>query len=795
MVIYSNNLAEKLFGYAISRDYIKYSSPFCDLLDDPNLSLDFDLAINFNKAINGDGRAANEFTEQFILNGPSLDVSTINFYVKKMNQYPIMHHQIERVYYIFGNVEALARQNSIQGLNNNDTSFASKLLDALKDCLNSPCNYFDENSNSVGKLAEATANTNNGTMPPFKELFGEITTAIGGMGKDIFNRIPAAFQNGIIELSALGQGAFSEISSIFTSDNKDELIKKAKGKISLRGGTTAEGNILTPDFKSYLDATSASTKILEKVAGQMGDCFRQYEQSYRYNPYDPSMNLDTSNVSEVADQANGQTQSRDLTGQVSTERGTRTSNSSILGTSEASQGTGDEKYNSDSEGSGIIEPSEMSGEVAMEFTVGEPFVNENGITTTMLNRVTYFGGWYDDADPNSRSSKTVWSDGYGAPKSNTGTAGDLYTQKGIGWVGQEVRYCPSYPMSFNEKSIEGSGYLKELADGWISSDRIDKISAASEKKYNHGVAITTKDIKRYFGGNSSNLKNYVAELTYNGKTLSNVNIVDNGGGAPNSQRDGVVRLDMTPYILYKLTGVRPDIMPGQEDIYNKLPDGTEVKHARLSQSFPKSVNGLKGLKVRIIRKGVAASKSSGGAYKVFNTARNEVPGGWSAFRKNYQVISLDFNGVQGSPDMTGRGYALVCYGGGNIPSNIAPILTDYTEKVAAFFNRHGYKHITTKDGKYPAKSPTSDGMFRIIHTEPFFGSDREAVRIIKTHMQEYTTILKTTLGTIPKAAFIPPHNAPGKPGIGRPGQGAQLKWNDRFVSEFEFAKTDIIPKL
>ncbi|MGA1048847.1 MAG: hypothetical protein ACO3UU_12635, partial [Minisyncoccia bacterium] len=146
MLIYSNNFAEKLFGYAISREYLKYSSPFCDLLEDPNLKIDFDLAINFNKGLNGDIEAANLFTEDFIINGPSLDVSTINFYVKKMYQYPIWHPQIDRVYYVFNYVNRGTSGSVSVDYRSGEARFINKLLDALKDCLNSPCNYFAANS-------------------------------------------------------------------------------------------------------------------------------------------------------------------------------------------------------------------------------------------------------------------------------------------------------------------------------------------------------------------------------------------------------------------------------------------------------------------------------------------------------------------------------------------------------------------------------------------------------------------------------------------------------------------------
>ena len=609
MLIYSNNFAEKLFGYAISREYLKYSSPFCDLLDNPNSKIDFDLAINFNKGLNGDIEAANLFTEDFIINGPSLDVSTINFYVKKMYQYPIWHPQIDRVYYVFGYVNRISEGKV--DYRPSEARFINRLLDALKDCLNSPCNYFAANSDSVGKLAEATANTNNSTMPPFKELFGEISTVIGGMSKTLFNKIPEAFQKSSIELAAIGQAAFAESVNMFTKDGKDELIKKAKGRISLRGGTTAGSDIFTTDFKSYLDHTAASTKILEKVAGSMGDCFRQYEQAYRYNPYNADMNLNASNKSQVDDQNNGQPFERDITGQVIAEGGSDSSNSSTLGIGGCSNnvaggagGTGT-PYSSDAEG--VTTPTNTNtGDVLYEFTVGE---QEPG--TSLVNRVTLFGGWYDTEDTEAVDGKTVWADSYGFT-TGEGNANDKNTQAGIGNV-PNVIYCPSTPGQIAKTGVGArNGFVKLINDGWVSSGKVDAFEA---KKFNHGVAIITHDYRKYLKAKGLKTSDCVAELTYNGKVLKNVNIIDTGGALGRQ----AVRLDMTPYIFNQLTGKRPNgpstvsksnrgrdgIGPdGQPSVeYYELADKTKVRHKFIGWPSGSGATPLAGMKVRILRKG------------------------------------------------------------------------------------------------------------------------------------------------------------------------------------------------
>ena len=84
MVIYKHNLAEKLFGFAYSKEFLRENTDLCPFVDDPNLSLDIDLAVEFHKALRSDPIAAEKVTNLLILSSSYIDVSTAEFYTDKM---------------------------------------------------------------------------------------------------------------------------------------------------------------------------------------------------------------------------------------------------------------------------------------------------------------------------------------------------------------------------------------------------------------------------------------------------------------------------------------------------------------------------------------------------------------------------------------------------------------------------------------------------------------------------------------------------------------------------------------
>jgi len=180
MVIYGNNFAEKLQSVAISREHLKYNTPFCDIVDAPEWQTDINLALDFNKAITGNTEAATTFVQDLTLNSNQLDPSTIEFYLHKIKHNPVFADSIK---------EMRGRWDNLDGIGD---EFQDKLKDALKDCLNSPCNLFQETSDSIGRMAQSASTRSSDNSMGSLELFEGNTT---GEGDDVDSKGSTSISN------------------------------------------------------------------------------------------------------------------------------------------------------------------------------------------------------------------------------------------------------------------------------------------------------------------------------------------------------------------------------------------------------------------------------------------------------------------------------------------------------------------------------------------------------------------------------------------------------------------------
>ena len=290
MVIYGNNLHEKLQGIALSKDYIKYATPFCDFVDDPELAPDIDLAINFNQAINGDPIAAGRFTDTLILSGYLFDSSTKEYYRNRM----------------LSNTKVWGDQIKYTKLGFETNAF----LDALNDCLNSPCNLFAETSDSVARLAQVASTKNSSNSFGVGDLSATFINITNGLDETVTKKLPKIFGNAALELTQNIKTARTNIEAVVAGKkNLNELKSLANASGSMRG--TDKIYRYTPDLKSYTDYTNLGNNILLKVKQELGGCFDRFEAAYRYNPYEDNTSIPASdqkrqyNGTEYTDHANG----------------------------------------------------------------------------------------------------------------------------------------------------------------------------------------------------------------------------------------------------------------------------------------------------------------------------------------------------------------------------------------------------------------------------------------------------------------------------------------------------------
>lgn len=264
MVIYGNNLHEKLFGIAISKAYIKYATPYCDFVDDPELAPDIDLAVGFNQAINGNPIAANTFTDTLILSGYLFDMSTKEFYRDKMLSNPkVWGDQILKIKLGFE---------------------TNAFKDALEDCLNSPCNLFAETSDSVARMAQVASTKNGSNSFSVGDLADTFINITNGLDEAVTKKLPAIFGDAALELTQNIKSARSNIVAVVAGKkNLNELTSLANASGTMRG--TNKIYRYTPDLKSYTDYTNLGNTILLKTKQTLGGCFERFESAYRYNPF------------------------------------------------------------------------------------------------------------------------------------------------------------------------------------------------------------------------------------------------------------------------------------------------------------------------------------------------------------------------------------------------------------------------------------------------------------------------------------------------------------------------------
>ena len=168
-------------------------------------------------------------------------------------------------------------------------------------------------------------------------------------------------------------------------------------------------------------------------------------------------------------------------------------------------------------------------------------------------------------------------------------------------------------------------------------------------------------------------------------------------------------------------------------------------------------------------------------YKLFNGSRDE----YGPMQPGERRISLDFNSFAGKTD----GFYALVVTPNTITGEERQAASAYSKGMVALMARYGYDDygIYGDDG-IASRSEIGSGKAGTFHTEPFFAQDPRAIALLENpeFMREYAELVEGTLGQIPGAVIMAPHETGDA--------GAKMTMaNGQLISERDFAMQRLMP--
>ena len=245
--------------------------------------------------------ALRNFTKKLLLYGPTLDVQTITFFVKKINVFPPYYSDIiktevglafEEAKHIFISEDDINTEVGGNYITNHttihgDNNFLNKLANLLRSCKPS-CNYFKPQSTSIGTLADfgrAMSDSASVLGAAANDIFHAPTNIATG----IFNKIKPTVRTEFLKLKIMTQDLYRDGVKPFFSKEDRERVKDQMAQ-GITPDTKFDRLPLTGDTGTALIAAQSHSELQATLHQQLGDCFRQHDYGQRYNPYDPTMN-------------------------------------------------------------------------------------------------------------------------------------------------------------------------------------------------------------------------------------------------------------------------------------------------------------------------------------------------------------------------------------------------------------------------------------------------------------------------------------------------------------------------
>lgn len=290
-LLYRNTFPEYLQAVAIGPDpsFMEKNTTNCELVSafPKEVELMYDWK---NLRLSSDPlNKLRDFTKKFTMYGPELDVQTIRFFVRKVKNYPEYYSakildEIAKSFVEAGKINRPKTQPSTTFTYgkpiHEDNSFVNSLAAKMKAC-NSPCNYFQPSSDVIGTLVDLGRSLTGSSS--VASLVKGATPAPIGIGMNIYNKIIPSVRSEFVKLKSLSENALKQGVSAF--------FPKEPPQNQLPPDVSGERAPLTNDTNSSYAKSEAYSEVQAAVKAKLGDCYRLHDDSARYNPYDPEMNL------------------------------------------------------------------------------------------------------------------------------------------------------------------------------------------------------------------------------------------------------------------------------------------------------------------------------------------------------------------------------------------------------------------------------------------------------------------------------------------------------------------------
>ena len=334
-MIYRNTFPEVLEAIALGPDpsFLAKNTTYCDFVS--AFPVEVELMYNW-KAVKKSSNPLNalrNFTKKLIINGPDLDVQTLDFFVKKVTNQPNDHGNTiqKEVKLAFDRVKSISTTttdclttttvttdlylngkkissdqskttiNACYVTNNtqihNDNNFLNKLANLLKTCKR-PCNYFVKPSSTFGTLTDFGRALSDSASILGDSLDSAMHAPVN-IGRDMLNKINPIFRSEFYKLKVMTEDVYRDgVKPFFSKEDRERV--KAQSRQGLgpdtkysrmsSPNTDFERLPLTGDTSTYYAAAASYSESEANIRQRLGDCYRRHDYLMRYNPYDPEMN-------------------------------------------------------------------------------------------------------------------------------------------------------------------------------------------------------------------------------------------------------------------------------------------------------------------------------------------------------------------------------------------------------------------------------------------------------------------------------------------------------------------------